>query len=655
MANRQLVLEKTSGGIAFYKMVIPELRVKGSQCELTRNPFYDDSNPSLSIYLKNDEWRFNDFGDPEYKGNVIDFASYHYGLDIKKDYKQILNNIIEDMESLTLSDKQKFANVEKSATLASQKHIEFTLNERDANYFTDEELKFWSQYGIDKTALQNAKVVAVDGYTERSPDDFSKTYSRKEEMWFAFKGPKHAKLYCPYPKKFWYVGSKSQDFTWGSGIDFFDQEVEFILTAGEKDALTLIAHGFNAITLNSETALPSRRLIKSLYESRIKVSVLYDIDETGLKQSLKLEEEFGFKRIVLPKWLIEKGGKDVSDFFRLGGTKDELLSLINFSEVNTQPEVERKSVRTASQRLADASALSEIKKLVDVFLHTGELAILFGDTGVGKSILGIAIADAISKGVKFLELENECEPQKVLYYDFELSDKQFEKRYSDNEGKAHSFNRNLYTDSIDFAELKFDRQNKFETVLIDKIKEDIKSTGASVIFIDNITFISSQSSQDAQVAMELMKMLKQMKQELDITIVVMAHTPKRRSSEHFSINDLAGSKHLSNFADSVFAIGMSQSDRGYRYMRQVKPSRSGEYKYDQTNVVKCELTKIDSFLTFRFISYCNEATLLTCADPDYEEEMKKKAIELRNKGKTFREMERELNISKSKIGRWLKN
>ena len=60
----------------------------------------------------------------------------------------------------------------------------------------------------------------------------------------------------------------------------------------------------------------------------------------------------------------------------------------------------------------------------------GELAIMFADTGVGKSILAVQIAEALARGIPIEPLAMPSEPRRVLYLDFELSFTQFSERYS---------------------------------------------------------------------------------------------------------------------------------------------------------------------------------------------------------------------------------
>ena len=81
------------------------------------------------------------------------------------------------------------------------------------------------------------------------------------------------------------------------------------------------------------------------------------------------------------------------------------------------------------------------KFLFAEFWLEGELSILFADTGKGKSILAVQIAESIARGVAIKPLKLTSKPQKVLYLDFELSDKQFEMRYSKDAGDNDSRHR----------------------------------------------------------------------------------------------------------------------------------------------------------------------------------------------------------------------
>src|SRR3954451_19825926 len=97
------------------------------------------------------------------------------------------------------------------------------------------------------------------------------------------------------------------------------------------------------------------------------------------------------------------------------------------------------------------------KFLFGEFWLEGELSILFADTGKGKSILAVQIAESIARGNGIAPLKLTSKPQKVLYLDFELSDKQFEMRYSKDAGDNDSALKGHYKFSPNFlrAEVRF--------------------------------------------------------------------------------------------------------------------------------------------------------------------------------------------------------
>ena len=239
--------------------------------------------------------------------------------------------------------------------------------------------------------------------------------------------------------------------------------------------------------------------------------------------------------------------------------------------------------------------------LFSEFWYEREVCILFSDTNLGKSILAVQIADSISKGIPILGFKLESKPQKVLYLDFELSDKQFENRCSDKYQNHYQFHSNFLR-----AELNTDlelppKYKTLEEYLCDTLTSIINKTNVKVLIVDNLTFLS-QENEKAKDALSLMKVLKKLSREHNISILVLAHTPKRDESKIISKNDLAGSKMLMNFCDSSFAIGCSSQEISFRYLKQIK-QRNTEHIYHTENVIVCCLEKEINFLEFHFENF----------------------------------------------------
>ena len=686
LLNTDFLLRITANGELYYMALLGNIRKKDNDTYYNVcSPFRNDRNPSMSIFRNKStgKWMFKDFGASGVSGDMFNFAALYHRINLRE-FRNVLNAVYEDMriDDIPSIEIEKFLQDRghnivfnhlidardswKTNNEVIETDYSFELIHSIPEAITFEQRAWLKMYGVSLEVMQELRVAFIDGYIKRFKSGQIKECQRPStEVWIAYNFGTFAKIYRPDPKRFWFLNKPKNTYLFGS-LGKNDQLTTTLLVGGEKDVLTLRSRGIPAISLNSETAALTDATLKELFYDNIRLGILYDIDDTGIKEARKIKQQHNFLPIVkLPDWLKEKGGKDASDFFLMGGTIEELNDLVTcafehvqilpdeFSEIDSK---ERLPIRTASQRIDDAKNLPPIKPHFDVLMQSNELVIFFGCTGKGKSILAVALADAISKGSPFLGLENAHGPLVTVYFDFELSDQQFLRRYSDNVGNDYPFSKNLFIDNIDLGSITtVENAKNLEVVIIERIKNLVEATGAQVVVIDNITFLSAHTAEDSQVALKLMKALKDLKSEKNITVLVIAHRPKRPyNATGISLQDLAGSKHLSNFADSVFAIGESKQDKNFRYLIQVKPSRSGEIKYDSDNVIVCELIKAGTCLTFDFIGFTKETEHTCLLNSDDEAELLEKAKELRTTGMSYEEIGKAIGRGRSTIHRWLK-
>ena len=239
--------------------------------------------------------------------------------------------------------------------------------------------------------------------------------------------------------------------------------------------------------------------------------------------------------------------------------------------------------------------------------------------------------------------------RKVLYFDFELSDKQFQLRYSDEQGNLNKFPDNLYRVEINRESLDV---SNFEEAIIGNIEQAALMTGAKVLIIDNLTYLCI-ASEKGDAAGALMFRLMALKKKHGLSMLILAHTPKRCLSNPITQNDLAGSKKLYNFFDSVFAIGKSAKDNNLRYIKQLKV-RYGNYTYDSDNVIVSAIEKVGAFLQFSNIGYATEKEhLKEFTDKDRAEAINE-VKRLSSEGKSQREIARALNLSLGCVNKYLK-
>jgi hypothetical protein len=671
--SKENILTNSSFGLDFYRFVLPQLQITGNKSRNIRNPFYDDNKSGMSIYKYSGQWLYNDFGDPFYKGDIFSFAGHYYKLNPATDFHEILKRMNKDLNLNLESNFQTFSPLQ-STNLAAHKSDSAALTPWDPSKlvfrtdFFDFELEYWSKYGITTDVLKRYKVLPVQQMKPKSGFILNST---PQNPIFAYQVNSTAyKIYQPLNAKFKFQWMGNHPSAWIFGYDQLPSTAQSLfITGGEKDVLSLSQRKVNAVTLNSETATLSPELFNEFSGRFANIFILYDSDPTGLRQSELICRKFGIPRFLLPEWVSERGGKDISDYFAMGGdfNNDDLISeeFPSISSLDvTKVEVKLPDsldnipritqVRSAQQRLHDAASLPPIIKLLDIFFHTGELTILFADTGVGKSVFAVAAGNAIASGTSFMGLINEASPQNVLYYDFELSDKQFQKRYSDESGNPFPFSPNFFVSNLSTGdESDTAETSNYDKLIASNIQRDVIERKAAVIIIDNLTFLKTQPMQEQDTALMIMNQLIKLKRNYSLSILVLAHTPKIYNTSPLNINHLQGAKHISNFADGVFCIGRSANDSAMRYLKQVKPSRSAELVYDSDNIILMELQKADNCLIFLFRGYDSEENhLLQKADAN--QELKARARDLRKDGKSLVEIAELLGKSKSSIGRWLK-
>nr|WP_294950148.1 AAA family ATPase [uncultured Mucilaginibacter sp.] len=288
-------------------------------------------------------------------------------------------------------------------------------------------------------------------------------------------------------------------------------------------------------------------------------------------------------------------------------------------------------------------------KLFGDFWLEGELCILFADTNLGKSILAVQIGYNLAKGGVTVPFDNQVDGlARVLYVDFELSAKQFESRYSHPEWGPLHFGENFFRAEFNPEADTPAQCDDYDEYLAGQLEWAITQTKATVLIVDNITYMRA-GTERAKDALPLMKQLKSLKTKHKLSMLVLAHTPKRNPFKPLTVNDLQGSKMLINLCDSAFAIGESQSTPGAKYLKQIK-QRSGAQVYGEANVCVCHISKTMAGLHYEFDNYAHEDHHLQRQNRRY---LQQQAQHLRAGGQSFGQISKQLGIPRSTIATWL--
>jgi hypothetical protein len=246
----------------------------------------------------------------------------------------------------------------------------------------------------------------------------------------------------------------------------------------------------------------------------------------------------------------------------------------------------------------------------------------------------------------------------VLYFDFELSTSQFRKRYQGSSINGEdALNKKLLRGVLNHSSKKVRKFASYEAYISNEIENGLISTGAKVLIIDNITCMR-YSTHAASGALNLIRYLQGIKETYQLSILVLAHTPKRNRARPITRDDLAGSKMLINFCDSAFAIGESQLPppangcAPLHYLKQIK-QRSTHEVYGAANVCLCSILKEDGFLQFKFDGTAYEAEHLARQHEQYRKISDTCIADLKQRGLTMRQMAEKLGISLTTVFRAL--
>lgn len=447
MIDKTMLLSATQNGLAVFKHYIPFDFKLGKNF---KNPFYQDTKASCNIYYNRHQqcFKIKDFGNSDYCGDCFAFVAQLHNLDVRTEFLEVLQIINQDLHLHLEEKKPNQPNLPEEKTKVSvpdnlAKDCSSLSKEEKKPYhfteklFTKKELQYWKRYGISEKTLLHFQVKSIENFQSVNKDEkIYQLQSSNEEPIFGYSGNGFVKLYRPLSKlRFLYGGLVPENYCFGLKQLPNRGDVLFI-TGGEKDVMSLYAKGFYAICFNSETsAIPTPTI--AILSRRFKhIILLYDVDKTGLsasKNQVMILSKYSVKRLELPL-SGTKTEKDVSDYFALGHTKENLSKLVLnlLQTLYTQTMTLLKSCEVDLHN--PPQSIENIITVNEVPLGTqGNLLCITGGEGTGKSnyasaiVSGTFVSEFSTTDTLGLEVQTNINGKAVLLYDTEQSENQLYK------------------------------------------------------------------------------------------------------------------------------------------------------------------------------------------------------------------------------------
>lgn len=286
---------------------------------MINSPLRRDNNPSLSFYSKDGiEVLWTDFSTKE-GGDVIHLMSKYWG----ESYADTVKHLWEDLPKIT--NISGYTQLSKKRYIVKKTNVILKCKVRE---WKDYDLEFWNSFGISKRWLEYADVYPIS----------HKIIIKNDEK-FVFSADKYAYAYVEFKDKKTtlkiYQPFNTKGFKWSNNHDRSvislwtkvpANGLMICICASLKDALCLWANtGIPSIAVQGEGYSMSDTAIEELKRRFKHIYILFDNDEAGLVDGVKLAEQTGFTNIVLPRI---NEAKDISDLYKSLENKDQFKNLM---------------------------------------------------------------------------------------------------------------------------------------------------------------------------------------------------------------------------------------------------------------------------------------------------------------------------------------
>ena len=215
--------------------------------------------------------------------------------------------------------------------------------------------------------------------------------------------------------------------------------------------------------------------------------------------------------------------------------------------------------------------------LIEDMVGKGQIAVIGGDTGVGKTWVGLQIAYSLSSGVSLFG-HFKVKKTPALLIQFENENDDIRKRLELM--KPYFVKKACNTDFLkDFLVCPMDVNMEIFVDNWKRIEETLIKTGYrdGVLIVDNMYTSTDKNIQDNNDFKELMKIVHRVRKKYNLTIILIAHANKGvQEQKDLHFDQLQGGKVMASMVSNITQIHSSTTSVDLRVMKITKAGRSGK-------------------------------------------------------------------------------
>lgn len=216
-----------------------------------------------------------------------------------------------------------------------------------------------------------------------------------------------------------------------------------------------------------------------------------------------------------------------------------------------------------SELLKKQQNAPEVPDLISGIIRPGDVHILAGKSGLGKSFYALAFAFKFSSGrpTTIIPSDVECKPMKVFYYDGELEDEEFIRRCQGNVTDA-------YSNIVRIGNPGF---NSIDAFMYDVEQKVSKESSDVAVIVDNMDSMFEDLNKKTANQLKCKIKTIQAKVPFKLTFVIVGHPTKDYDEfTEMQMKHIAGSSSFTNMAASISIIAPTRFGEGYSMLRILK-------------------------------------------------------------------------------------